>query len=362
MKKAILIGIYISVVMAILTLNRWHRFQPGKEPAPQQPLLNQAEAISEPLFSPLRRAPNLAKNWALKDDSAMSIQKAWQLGRCDQRIVVALIDTGVDYNHPDLKQNIWKNPAEMEGNGKDDDKNGYIDDRMGWDFVDNDPLPYDNHGHGTHISGIIGAVAPCPNVRLMILKYYDADADGKTNLRNTISALHYAVDNGADIINYSGGGAEFSKEEYEVIKEAGEKGILVVAAAGNEKQNADRYAYYPASYDLENIVSVASVTRAKTLVDSSNYGIKKIDIAAPGKSIYSTLPHGAYGYMTGTSQSTAFVSGIAALALLKNRSLSVDQLKGLLMTSIDPQMSLKGKIRSGGIINAHTLLKKIAPL
>ncbi len=373
MKKAHLVGIYISVVMTILTLNRlfiMSGFEPGEDPAPrrgapQKPLLNEAQAVSPP--SPLQRDPDLVKNWALKDDSALSIHKAWQLGQCDERVVVAVIDTGVDYNHPDLKQNIWKNPVEIEGNGKDDDKNGYVDDTMGWDFVGNDPLPYDDHGHGTHVTGIIGAASSngigisgvCPNVRLMILKYYDADADGKTNLKNTVRALHYAVDNGANIINYSGGGAEFSKEEYQAIEKASQKGILVIAAAGNEKQNADQHAYYPASYDLENIVSIAAVTQAKTLVESSNYGIKKIDIAAPGKSIYSTLPQGRYGYMTGTSQSTAFVSGIAALALSKNRSLTVDQLKELLIASIDPQVSLRGKIKTGGVINAHTLLKHI---
>ncbi|MEK7790364.1 MAG: S8 family serine peptidase, partial [Deltaproteobacteria bacterium] len=212
MKKAHLVGIYISVVMTILTLNRlfiMSGFEPGEDPAPrrgapQKPLLNEAQAVSPP--SPLQRDPDLVKNWALKDDSALSIHKAWQLGQCDERVVVAVIDTGVDYNHPDLKQNIWKNPVEIEGNGKDDDKNGYVDDTMGWDFVGNDPLPYDDHGHGTHVTGIIGAASSngigisgvCPNVRLMILKYYDADADGKTNLKNTVRALHYAVDNGAN--------------------------------------------------------------------------------------------------------------------------------------------------------------------
>lgn len=321
------------IFVAILALNRGNLLHPNKDPLP---------AAAYAALAPLKRD--------LVD-----------------RVIVAVIDTGIDYNHADLKQNLWKNPTEIEGNGKDDDQNGFIDDLIGWDFVDNDPLPYDDHGHGTHVSGIIGAVGSngigisgvCPNVRLMILKYYDADADGETNLKNTVKALHYAIDNGAHIINYSGGGAKFSKEEFSAIQKAEEKGILVVAAAGNEKQNADRYAYYPASYDLDNIVSVAAVTRSKTLVSSSNYGIQKIDIAAPGKAIYSTLPHGAYGYMTGTSQSTAFVSGIAALALSKNRSLTLDQLKSLLTESIDQSPALKDKIKTGGIINTLTLLHKL---
>jgi len=329
-KRSIFIALYFSVIILILSLNQTEWFKDG---ARSKPLLNQAEAsIDVRILTPYKRDPDLKKSWALKDNKAMSIHKAWKLSTCSKKIVIAIIDTGVDYNHPDLRANLWKNKKEIALNGKDDDGNGFIDDVIGWDFVSDDPLPYDNHGHGTHIAGIIGAVGGngiglvgvCHRTSLMILKYYEASADGKTNLDNTIKAFHYAINNGADIINYSGGGPEFSERERNAILAAQKKGILVVAAAGNERQNADIHAYYPASYNLSNILSVAAISESNELVSSSNFGVKKIDIAAPGESIYSTIPPalGSYGYMTGTSQATAFVTGIAAMALSKKRDLT----------------------------------------
>ena len=373
MKRALIVSLYFVVILLILSTNqsRWFHPQKQKETESQTTLMNQAIAFTPTFVNSYRTDPQLFRSWALADTSPLELQKAWSISQGNKRIVVAVIDTGADYTHSDLKNNIWQNPNEIPNNGKDDDGNGFIDDTMGWNFVANDPYPSDEHGHGTHVAGIIGAVrgngigisGVCPNISLMILKYYSPNATGKENLENTIKSFRYAVQNGAHIINYSGGGAEFSKEEREAILEAKKKGIIVVAAAGNERQNADIHAYYPASYDLDNIISVAALTPAHKLVDSSNYGIKRIDVAAPGQNIYSTLPKGQYGYMTGTSQATAFVTGVAALALSTYGTLPSIAIKNILLKNTQPTKSLQGKIKTGGMVNAYAILKQIvAPL
>jgi thermitase len=176
--------------------------------------------------------------------------------------------------------------------------------------------------------------------------------------QNTIRALNYAVDHGAKIINYSGGGPEFSEDEYLAIKKAEAKGILVVSAAGNEHQNTDltENYYYPAAYRLSNIISVASTDINNNLLPSSNWGKTHVDVAAPGENIYSTLPNGRYGYMTGTSQATAFVTGIAALLLSKDPTLTPVQIKELIMSSVDRFPQLEAKLVTGGRVNAYGAL------
>ena len=205
-------------------------------------------------------------------------------------------------------------------NGIDDDGDGFVDNVVGWDFVHDVPLPYDTHGHGTHISGIISAAAAngigstgvCPGVSIMPLKYYDSSGVGFNNLTNTVRAIRFAVAHGANIINYSGGGSDPAPAERAAIEEARRQGILFIAAAGNDGHNNDRVPYFPASYPLDNIISVASVNRDNTLLQSSNYG-KAVHLAAPGMMVFSTLPSGRFGTMSGTSQATAFVTGAAAL-------------------------------------------------
>ena len=370
MKRAVIVSLYFVVILLILSTNqsRWFHPKTQKDASLQAPLMNEALAFTPTFVSSYKTDPQLFRSWALTQNSPLELQKAWNISQGNKKIVVAIIDTGVDYTHPDLKNNIWQNPNEIPNNGKDDDDNGFIDDTMGWNFVDHTPTPSDEHGHGTHVAGIIGAArgngigisGVCPNISLMILKYYSPNATGKENLENTIKSFIYAVQNGAHIINYSGGGAEFSKEEREAILEAKKKGIIVIAAAGNERQNADIHAYYPASYDLDNIISVAALTPTQKLVDSSNYGIKKIDVAAPGQNIFSTLPKGQYGYMTGTSQATAFVTGVAALALSTYGVLPSIAIKDFLLKNVQTTKALKGKVKTGGVINAYAILKKLA--
>lgn len=211
-------------------------------------------------------------------------------------IRVAVIDTGVDFQHPALK-----NKLEISN------INGI---KYGWDFSGYGSTQ-DNNGHGTHIASLIAMennLGQSPEVRLIILKYYDNKDQKKDPMASSIEALNKALDLNVDIVNYSGGGPIFNQEEFEVLKKMNDKGILVVAAAGNENQDIDQKGFYPASYDLPNIISVAAVDKEGLPVKSSNHGTKAVHIAAWGKTVWAALPHGKYGALTGTSQATAKVT------------------------------------------------------
>lgn len=275
-------------------------------------------------------------------------QESWE-----KDIVVAIIDTGVDVTHPLIRDNLWVNPHE-KNNGKDSDGNGYADDLHGWNFVSNNNDLSDHHGHGTHVAGIIQQRARSARVKFMILKYYDPLSPASDNLLNTVKAIRYATQMKADIINYSGGGDERSPMEEAAIRDAQRKGILFVAAAGNEGRNTDIAGYYPAGYTLSNIISVAALDSQKRLLASSNFGSRTVDIAAPGKNIFSSLPGGKYGYMSGTSQATAWVTGLAVqLMLQKTWSLPApERIKTELLQSGVKDHQLARKIRNQTRISA----------
>ncbi len=320
--------------------------------------------------------PNIPAKWGFTKTQAT---KAWEISQGSKDIIVAVIDTGADINHRDIAENLWVNPGEngkdskgrsKASNGVDDDGNGYIDDVNGWNFVANNNNLTDTHGHGTHIAGIVGARGGngygisglSPNVSLMVLKYYDPNTN---NLKNTIKAIKYAVQMKAHIINYSGGGIEFSAEEYASIKQAERRGVLFISAAGNEKSNSDEKGkhYYPADYDLTNIISVTAINEApveKTQVlSSSNYGVSTVDLAAPGENIYSTLPGNAFGLMTGTSQATAFVTGVAALIMAHNRDFSAIDVKKYILKTGDEHPSLVSKTGSSKVLNSYKALTNL---
>lgn len=190
----------------------------------------------------------------------------------------------------------------------------------------------------------------------MILKYYKEETSGEDNLLNTVRAIRYAVKMGAKIINYSGGGIVRSDFEESVIRWAGEQGVLFVAAAGNEGLNSDFFHFYPANYDLPNVLSVGATDRQGQLLKISNFGKSTVDIVAPGKNIYSTLPDGHFGYMTGTSQATAFITGLAALILSRFE----DAPPGVIQRIVSagrPLASLRGRTRNGTIADAERALR-----
>lgn len=358
--------ILVSFAVALATLGTYAYLKQKVETAERRQ--NDAEP-TQAAIAPDDAAISL--NWGTE---AVSAPLAWQKQTGSKKIVVAIIDTGCDPLHPALAENIWRNPGESgldeygqpkASNGIDDDDNGFVDDVQGWNFADNSPVIMDEHGHGTHIAGIIGARmgngfpvhGVSPDVSLMILKYYDSKISGSANLENTIRAIRYAVRMGANIINYSGGGILRSQAEEDTLKWAAEQGVLVVAAAGNEGMNSDFFHFYPADYELPNILSVAAVDRDRKLMSLSNFGLHTVDVAAPGKNIYSTLPGGTYGYMSGTSQATAFVTGVAALLMAQDSRMQdprqvIRQISGYGR----PETHLKAKIKSGSIVNAKASL------
>lgn len=311
--------------------------------------------------SALFNDPAIKQAWGLKKSDAA---RAWSVSQGSKDTIIAIIDTGIDIHHEDLKANLWKNPGETgldakgrnkETNGLDDDGNNLPDDVYGWNFVSNNNKLTDNHGHGTHIAGIIGAEASnkkgisgiSPKASLMVLKYYDPKVPNTDNLKNTVAAIHYAIKMGAHIINYSGGGIEYSQEEFEAVQAAEKKGILFVAAAGNERSNSDQNHYYPADYPLKNIISVTAIDPTTEVLSSSNYGVLTVDIAAPGQNILSCLPNNSYGLMTGTSQATAFVSGAAALVMShKNEYFKAEEVKKYILATGDSSSSLLTKTKT----------------
>lgn len=311
------------------------------------------------------------KNWGLDNSYAshINIRKAWEITRGSKEIILAVIDTGIDPDHPDIVDNLWKKPGTFKSKTVKGKKLETFE--YGWDFVKNEANPRDTHGHGTHVAGIIGATAKAnagaagvaPHVSIMAIRYYSPHVSGAENLANTVKAIHYAIDNGAHVINYSGGGAEFSAAEKKAIERAKDKGILFVAAAGNEHRDTDKEMnkYYPGAYGLSNIISVAATDINNQLLPSSNWGLATVHVAAPGENIFSTAPNGRYGYLTGTSQGTAFVSGLAALLMAKDSSLRAnpERVREIIVNSVDPVENLKKKVISGGRINALAALNTL---
>lgn len=271
--------------------------------------------------------PDFGKLWGLNNDGQtggtfdadIDAPEAWDKQKGQKDIIVSIIDTGIDYNHPDLTANIWINSDEIPNNGVDDDNNGYVDDYRGWDFANNDADPMDDNRHGTHVAGTVGAVGNNATgvvgvnwtVSLMPLKFLRSNGSGSTS--DAIKAIVYATDNGAHITSNSWGGGGSSQALKDAIQYASDRGVLFVAAAGNESKDNDENPNYPSNYEVENVIAVASTDDEDRLSSFSNYGVVTVDLAAPGEQIYSTLPQNGYGSLSGTSMATPHTAGAAAL-------------------------------------------------
>jgi Leucine-rich repeat (LRR) protein len=302
--------------------------------------------------------------WGLHNtaDTDIDAVEAWDTFSGSHDVIVAVIDTGVDYNHVDLVDNRWINEGEIADNGIDDDGNGFIDDVYGYDFAYDDNDPMDRHSHGTHCSGTIGGVGNngigvagvSHTVRIMAVKFLNDSGSGYTS--NAIKAVIYAVDNGAQILSNSWGGGGFSQGLEDAITYAHDHDVLFVAAAGNSSSNNDVNPHYPSSYENSNILAVASTDRNDAKASTSCYGLTSVDLGAPGVSILSSVPDNGYGFKSGTSMATPHVAGAAALLKGYNPSLSALQLKSIIMDSVDLVDSMDGITVTGGRLNLNNAL------
>lgn len=290
----------------------------------------------------------------------INVETAWQLYDGGSRdVVIALIDTGVDYSHEDLQDAIWVNEGEIPGNGIDDDGNGYVDDVYGWNFYRNNNRVYtgSEDSHGTHGAGTmlaasgngvgIAGIVPGGHVKVMVLKALGG-SEGEGSTAAIIQAIRYAEANGASICNLSLGSDQDDRALYRAIASSN---MLFVAAAGNDGTDTDRVPSYPASYDLDNIISVANLNYDGTLHSSSSYGVKSVDLAAPGSYILSTTPGNGYSYMTGTSMATPMVTAAAAMVYSQYQNISLADVKEILLSAAKPLDSLNGAVATGGMLD-----------
>jgi subtilisin family serine protease len=318
--------------------------------------------------------PRFPEQWGLRNTGQgtgtpgadIDVVPAWAVGADASSVTVAVIDTGIQLNHPDLAANVWTNPGEIAGNGVDDDGNGYIDDVHGWDFANDDADPSDDHGHGTHVSGTIGAVGDnnlgvtgvAWSVRIMPLKAFDAGGSADTSA--IIGALEYAVANGARISNNSYSGPDFVQAEFDAFAAAAAAGHLAIAAAGNgdpsgHGTNNDVQPIYPAGFGLDEAVAVAATTNTDALATFSNYGSFSVHLAAPGVGILSTVPNG-YGTLSGTSMATPHVVGVAALVAAEHPTWTGAEIRDRILGTTRHVAALDNKTWTGGVVDAGAAL------
>ncbi|MBI5414589.1 S8 family serine peptidase, partial [Candidatus Peregrinibacteria bacterium] len=340
--------------------------------------------------------PSFPEEWGLSNtgqtggtpDIDIDAPEAWEIETgLESNVIVAVLDTGADYNHPDLSSNIWVNSDEIPGNGIDDDSNGYIDDIHGYDFStcadhasngsclvsknrDNDPMDdgLDN-GHGTHVSGIIGATTNNNlgvsgvtwRAKIMPVKFM---SDGSGEIGDAIDAIQYAVSNGAKVLNNSWGGGAYSQSLRDAIAFSESQGALIIASAGNGGSdnigdNNDVIPHYPSGYDLESIISVTAIDQNSSLGTFANYGVETVDIAAPGVEILSLAPNEDYKFLSGTSMAAPYVSGVAALLWTKHSEANSSDIKKYILDGSDRVSLLSEKVLSGGRLNAKNALSQI---
>ena len=322
--------------------------------------------------------PRFPEQWPLHNigqtggaaDADIDAIEAWDVANGGETLV-AVIDTGVDATHPELAGNMWVNPGEIPGNGIDDDGNGYVDDVHGYDFANYDADPSDDHGHGTHVAGTIaaagnnaaGITGMAWRAKIMSVKFLGAD--GRGWISDAVNAVLYATDMGARVLNNSWGGGGYSQALRDAIAAADEAGSLFVAAAGNQTSDNDAYPFYPAAYDVPNVVAVAASDKFDSPAWFTNVGNRSVLLAAPGQDVLSSVPAAGnecctdpsgYRLLSGTSMAAPHVSGAAALLLAQDPSRSAANLVPLLEQTVDPRAA-GVRTRSGGRLNVNSALR-----
>ena len=351
---------------AVVSVERNYKAQKSALPSPQQLDMKSLDSNLAGEFND----PQVGRIWSFQDAAkyGVSVNSAYrQYGtQSTKEIIVAIVDTGIDTNHEDLKDVLWKNENEIAGNGIDDDQNGYVDDVFGINTLVRDSQGRatgnnrDTHSHGTHVAGTIGAkqnngigiAGIASNVKLMGIRTVPNNSD-ETDV-DVAEAFIYAAKNGARIINCSFGkgsneGGSLIPDTLKHIQD--EYGVLVVAAAGNDSSDIDRRPTYPASHKNDNLLIVASTASSGGMSGFSNYGKISVDVAAPGSSIFSTTPGNRYESMSGTSMASPTTAGVAAEVLSHFPNLSPLQLKEVLMNSVTKVDRFKDKMISGGRID-----------
>ncbi len=311
----------------------------------------------------MHNAGQTVQGTAGTEDADIDAPEAWDLVVGDPSVLVAVVDTGVDVAHPDLAPNVWVNPREVAGNGLDDDRNGFVDDVRGWDFVEGDGTPQDADGHGTHVAGTAGArgddgigVAGAA-WRSSILPLRVLGPNGEGAVSDAIRAYAYAAAAGARVVNLSLGGPSGSRAERDAL--AAQSGVLFVAAAGNDGADNDVTGSFPCNYELVNVVCVGATDQRDTLAPFSNRGLETVDLAAPGVSIASDYPDARVAYMDGTSMATPHVSGVAALLVSARPGATPAQLRAALLDGVDLKPSLAATTVTGGRLNALGALQAL---
>ena len=314
--------------------------------------------------------PRYSELWAMPRIEA---PQAWDYHTGTGGTVVAVLDTGIDYNHQDLAANMWRNPGEIPANSIDDDGNGYVDDVYGWDFYNDDANPYDDNGHGTRCAGSVaavgengvGVVGVTWRAKLMAVKFVSASGDA--DILDAIESVAYVTafrTNGIPVrtANASWHYDEFPQDLYDAMAAAGDAGVLCLAAAANDGVDIEGFDdYYPANFDLDSVIAVANSKKDDALYSSSNYGTNRVDLAAPGYDILTTAPGNAYASATGTSRSAPYVTGTAALLWDALPGLTVSEVRAAILGGVDAVPALQDKVATGGRLNVHKALLRIPP-
>ncbi|MBM4302872.1 MAG: hypothetical protein FJ112_00930 [Deltaproteobacteria bacterium] len=325
--------------------------------------LSLAQASNPPLKHPFKPTstgsdPLLKKAWHLKRINAY---EAWKKVKGNPNTTIAIIDSGINYNHPEVAPNLRRKTTEWPSNGVDKDENGFIDDIIGWDFVKGSFLPFDRTGHGTFIAAIaagvlnngLGAAGVCPKCSIMPLRFLNYDGLGDTE--DAISAIYYAAKERVSVINLSFAGEGYDKELFDAINTARKNDVVVVVSSGNDGENIEKSSVYPAKFKLPNQLTVAASTEEDELLESSNWGHTSVHIAAPGDEIIGPWLD-KWDTNSGTSFSAAVATGAVGLVRSANPKLTAEQVVRIIKATAEPIADLSQKMASGGILDVKAAI------